>query len=342
MKHKDGRTLDRKTMEEIRIRAVLAVREDGKSPEDVIATFGMNRRDIYRWLAAYDEGGTDALKARKAPGKKPKLTENQRKRVAHIMRKKTPLQMGYMTKLWTRQIVSDIINKQFGITLSIRAVGDLLENIGLTFQKPLQRAYQRDPKAITRWKEEEFPKIKSQAKAEGAALLFADESCVRACDKYGSTWGIRGERPAVPHNAAHMTVSAISAVGAHGLFRFMTVIGSVNGDVFKTFLKRLMHDAGEKIYLIVDNCRLHKSKVVNEYVASLNGRLKLFFLPAYAPELNPDEQVWSGMKVKLSRMPPAKSKSQLAGRASSYLQSLQKKPAIIQAFFRHPGIAYAA
>jgi len=299
MKVKDGRSLDRTTMEEIRIRAVHAVRDDGKSPEEVIETYGMNRRDIYRWLNAYDAGGDEALKARKAPGKKPKLSENQRRRVAHIMRKKTPLNMGYPTKLWTRSIVKEIIFKQFGITLSIRAVGDLLESIGLSFQKPLQRAYQRDPKTIARWKEVEYPAIKEQARRENAVIYFADESTVRACDKYGNTWGTRGKRPAVPHNSAHLSVSAISAVGPHGRFRFMTVQGTVNGAIFKKFLMRLMHESQETVFLIVDNCRIHKSKPVTEYLTRLKGKLKIFYLPPYAPELNPDELIWSGLKSSL-------------------------------------------
>jgi transposase len=342
MKVKDGRSLDRKAMEEIRIRAVHAVRDDGKSPEDVIETYGMNRRDIYRWLKAFDAGGDEALKARKAPGKKPTLSENQRRRIAHIMRKKTPLNMGYPTKLWTRSIVKEIIFKQFGITLSIRTVGDLLASIGLSFQKPLQRAYQRDPKAIEHWKAVEFPSIKAQAKKEKAAIYFADESTVRACDKYGNTWGTRGTRPEVPHNSAHLSVSAISAVGAHGKFRFMTVQGTVNGAVFKKFLMRLMYDVKEPIFLIVDNCRIHKSKVVKEYVSRLKGRLKMFFLPAYAPELNPDELIWSGMKSTLGKLPPAKSKLQLSTRASSYLQSIQHLPSKILAVFKTPDTSYAA
>jgi transposase len=143
----------------------------------------MNRRDIYRWLGAYDAGGDDALLARKAPGKTPKLSEKQRKRVAYIMRKKTPLSMGYPAKLWTRSFVKEIIQKQLGIILSVRAVGDLLHAIGLSFQKPLQRAYRRDPKAIEEWKTNEYPKIKAQALKENAAIYFADESTVRACDK---------------------------------------------------------------------------------------------------------------------------------------------------------------
>jgi transposase len=329
-------------MEEIRIRAVLAVREDGKSPEDVIETFGMNRRDIYRWLKIFEVSGLEGLKAHPAPGKKPKLTENQRKRIAQIMRKKTPLSMGYPTKLWTRSIVKDIIKKLFGIALCIRAVGDLLKNIGLSFQKPLQRAYQRNPKLIEKWKSTDFPSIKAQAKNEGALIFFADESTVRACDKYGNTWGVRGERPSVPHNSAHLSVSAISAIGAHGQFRFMTTQGTVNGSVFKTFLMRLMHDTKSRVFLILDNCRIHKSKIVTNFVNRLDGRLKLFFLPPYAPELNPDELVWSGLKSTLGKLPPAKSKLEMSTRTSSYLQSFQHFPKKILAVFQSPDTLYSA
>ena len=343
MKLCDGRLLSRKTQECIRIRAVLAVREDGQSPETVIQSLRLDRSNIYSWLRAYDRLGVEGLKSHPAPGKKPKLSENQRNRIAHIMRKQTPLKWGFDTKLWTSDFVKDVIERQFGIVLCIRAVRNLLKkNLGLSFQKPLQRAYQQDPIAVEKWKSEEFPKIKLLAIKEKAAILFADESSVKAGDKYGSTWGTKGQRPVVPHNMQHCNVSAISAIGAKGEFRFMTVLGSVNAKTFKSFLQRLVYGISGKIILILDNSPVHKAKLISQYVQGLKGRLKIFFLPPYAPELNPDEIVWSGLKRNLAKKSPAINKFVLANRTTSYLASLQRDHSRLLGCFGKPETVYAA
>ena len=192
---RDGRTLDHATLEEFRLLALRRVKE-GEKPSEVVKSLGMNRTSIYRWLkAASGRGrGARALVSRPATGRPSKLTATQQAQVFRWINGKDPRQYGLDFGLWTRSVVADLIARKFGITLGLTAVGELLAKLNLTPQKPLQRAYQRDPEAIERWRRETYPTIAQQAKAEGGEVFFWDESGFRADAVHGRTWGVKGHR----------------------------------------------------------------------------------------------------------------------------------------------------
>ena len=195
---RDGRTLDRATLETIRLMAIERVRE-GEARAEVMASLGFNRTTIYKWLkAALQPGvGIKALRSTKATGRPRTLTAAQERQVFRWVNGRDPRQYGLDFGLWTRRVVAELIAQKFGVTLAVTAVGELLAKLGLTPQKPLQRAYQRDPEAIERWQRETFPAIARQARAEGAAVYFWDESGFRADTVHGKTWGVRGQTPVV-------------------------------------------------------------------------------------------------------------------------------------------------
>ncbi|MFQ5718235.1 MAG: winged helix-turn-helix domain-containing protein, partial [Acidobacteriota bacterium] len=153
----DGRTLSHETSETIRMMAVRRVRE-GEQPSVVIANYGLCRTTIYRWLRAAKHGGLRSLKARKHPGPSPRLTARQRAQVFRWINGKDPRQYNFEFALWTRKIVAALISEKFGITLGLTAVGRLLAELEITPQKPLRRAYERDPRAIKRWIEADYPR----------------------------------------------------------------------------------------------------------------------------------------------------------------------------------------
>lgn len=336
----DARKLSHATLEAIRIRAVKQV-EAGESPEVVIAALGMNPRNIYRWIALYREGGEAALKARALKGPAPKLTGAQLKWIRKTVIGKSPLQLGFEFALWTREMVRDLIRKKYGIKLHVVSVGRLLRKIGLSPQKPLHRAFQQNPKLIQAWIDEEFPKIKALAKREKAEIFFGDEAGVRSDYHAGTTWGGKGETPVVVSTGARFTINMISAISSKGALRFMTVRGGVGARVFVTFLKRFLLGAKRPLFLILDGHPSHRSKLVREFVASTKGRLRIFFLPAYSPQLNPDELVWNNVKNRVGR-------SMLAGpidlkkRVHSQMRWLQKNPTVVRNFFQEPHVRYAA
>ena len=207
-----------------------------------------------------------------------------------------PRQLEFAFALWTRDMVRELIRREFRISLSAVSVGRLLRTLGLSPQRPLWRAWQADPDAVARWKNEEFPAIRKQAKTEGATIYFGDEAGIRSDYHAGTTWAPIGQTPVVKATGARHSLNMISAVTAQGLLRFSTYTGSLTGARFIEFCRKLLHDATGPVYLVVDGHPAHRSKAVKEFVASTDGQLKLFVLPAYSPQLNPDEWVWKNVK----------------------------------------------
>src|SRR5436190_345975 len=236
---RDGRQLDHKTLEEIRRMSVERVRE-GEVPSAVIASYGFCRTTIYRWLrAAKGRGrGLAALRSRKGTGRPRKLTAAQGRQVFRWINGKDPRQYGFDFGLWTRQVVAELLADRFRVKLSLASVGKLLAALGLTAQKPLMRAYERDPAAIDAWKRDTYPSIAARAKRLGAEIYFWDESGFRADAVQGRTWGVKG-------------VSAASAVNAKGAFWFATYKGGMSADLFVAMLKQIMSHRRKPLFLVV-------------------------------------------------------------------------------------------
>src|SRR6516165_1586280 len=338
---RDGRKLDHKTLEEIRRMAVERVWE-GEDPSEVIASYGFCRTTIYKWLrAAKGKGrGLDALRSREGAGRPAKLTKSQQRRVFRWINGKDPRQYGFDFGLWTRKVVAGLISDKFAIELSLASVGKLLADVGLTPQKPLMRAYERDPEAIEAWKRETYPSITAAAKRESAEIYFWDESGFRADVVQGTTWGVKGETPVVEVPGKRQTISAASAVNSKGGFWFATYQGGMSAELFVAMLKLIMRGRRKPLYLILDSLPAHKAKVVRDYEKATNGKLKLFFLPGYAPELNPDELVWSYVKRTGTAKRPLASNESLQDRIEADLINLQNNPGLIRSFFKAPDVAY--
>ena len=337
----DARKIDRAALEAIRVRAVQRV-QAGESPEAVIAALGFTRRCIYTWLAMYRAGGWDALKARKAPGRARRLSARDMQWIYRTVTGKNPLQLGFSFALWTRAMIRALIAKHCGVRLSLVSVGRLLAQLGLTCQKPLWRAYQQDGSRVEQWLKREYPRIRALAKREKADIFFEDESGVRSDFHSGSTWAVRGQTPVVRATGQRFSLNMISAISPRGKLRFMVVKGGVGAEVFIRFLKRLIEGAKRPIFLIVDGHPSHRARAVKAYVESLGGRLKLFFLPAYSPELNPDEQVWNDVKNNAVGRTRLEDPEDLHRTVVGRLRFLQKSPQRVRNFFQMPETRYAA
>ena len=340
---RDGRTLDHGTLETIRTMAVTRVRE-GERPSEVIASYGFHRCTIYSWLkVARGRGrGLKALAARPATGRPRTLTAAQERQVFSWINGKNPMQYGFDFGLWTRQIVRELIARRFGVRLSLASIGAVLARQGLTPQKPLQRAYQRDPAAIARWQRETYPAIARTAKRDKAEIYFWDESGFRANAVHGTTWGAKGQTPVVAVPGQRQGISAASAISSKGAFWFATYAGGLNGELFMTLLRRLMRGRRRPLHLILDGLPAHKTTAVTQYVAGLNGKLTVHYLPGYAPDLNPDELVWSHAKRTGNARRPLQKGERLADRITAQLAEMARRPALVRSFFRHPSVAYIA
>ena len=251
-----------------------------------------------------------------------------------------PRQYGLDFGLWTRTVVVDLIERKFGIRLGQTAVGTLLARLGLTPQKPLQRAYQRDPQAIEAWQRERYPAIARQAKAEGGEVLFWDESGFRADAVRGRTWRKKGQTPVVQRPGQRQTISSASAVNAKGGFWYCTYEGGLTAELFVRLLRQLMRRRVRPVHLVVDSLPARKTRLVKEYVASTEGRLILHFLPGYAPELNPDELVWSHVKRAGVARAPLRKGEKLREKIDAQLAAIKRTPTLVRSFFLAPSVAH--
>jgi transposase len=341
MKRRDGRSISHEALEEIRIRAVQRV-EAGESPEAVIRALGFARTVIYGWLAKYHQRGIGGLRAKPIPGRPPKLAPRQVRWIYHTVTGKNPLQLRFEFALWTRAMVRQLIHQRFGVHLSEASVGRLLRSLGLTPQRPLRRAYEQNPAFVEAWLKQEFPKIRALAKRERAEIFFGDEAGVRSDFHAGTTWARRGETPVVAATGQRFGLNLVSAISPRGELRFMTVEGKMDAEKFIAFLRRLLHNTRGRVFLIVDRHPAHRAKKVREYVESTEGKLRLFFLPAYSPELNPDELVWNHLKNHGIGKHLVVSRDHLRELVTLHLRRLSRMPERIRAFFQHPELRYAA
>ena len=238
---RDGRTLAHNVLEEMRMLAVQRMRE-GEPPAAVAASFGMNRTWAYKCRAAASGRGNGlrALRSTKGTGRPRSLTPAQERQVFRWVNGKNPHQYGFDFGLWTRQVVRELIAQRFEVTPSLTSVGALLARVGLTPQKPLQRAYQRDCEAVQRWVSQTYPSLARKAKRQKAEIFFWDESGFRADAVHGKTWAAKGQTPVVERPGQRQSVSAASAVNSKGAFWFETYQGALTGELFVQLLKNMM------------------------------------------------------------------------------------------------------
>jgi transposase len=341
MKEMDGRKLKHDVLTELRKCAVAMV-QSGESPELVVKTLGFSRGCIYSWLAMFRAGGWDALDAKKRGGRPRKLKGNMIQWVYQTVVGKDPRQYQFPFALWTRNAIGSLIYKRYGTRLSANSVGRLLAQLGITAQKPLWKAYQQDPERVRKWVQEDYPAIEKEAKQMKAEIWFADESGLRSDYHAGTTWGVKGQTPVVRSTGARYRINMISAVNRRGRMRFMIEKKEVNADVICRFLDRLMAGSKAPVFLIWDGHPMHKSGKVRETVESYGGKLRLYLLPGYSPELNPGEGVWREVKSHRLGRAGIFSFAEMMSMALGALRSLLKRPDIIRGFFHTPSTLYAS
>lgn len=341
MKKDDARKLDHKTLEELRIRTVKQV-QSGESPEVLAKALRIHRTTVYGWLALYRGGGWSALKSKPTPGARPKIDGKKMKWVFDTVTNKNPQQMKFEFALWTREMIQKLIKDRFQIKLSLKAVGRLLAQLGLTCQKPLYTAIQKDESLVKNWLKRIYPLIKRRAQSEKADIFFGDAAHIRSDHHAGRTWGKKGETPVVKSTGARFSFSLISAISSRGLMRFMVREGGVNSAVFIEFLRRLISGAKRKIFLIVDGGSAHKSKLTKAFVKTVQEKLELFILPPYSPDLNPDELVWNHLKSHTVGRSTVVDKADFKKQVSRSMRSLQKNKKKIRSFYQKKSLKYAA
>jgi transposase len=337
----DGRKIPDDVMYYIRVMAVHAIRVLGQSPEVIAKAYNFNRACIYRWLKQYDGGGFAALESEMPAGAQPLVTREMDEWLRQRVLKQNPVDFGYDTNLWTCEILAELLKKEFGVTVSDSAVRLHLKSLGLTSQKPEYQDAERDDREIEYFLNVKFPTIQRLAEKLGADIGFQDESGVGIMTRHGKTWGLRGDTPVIKASMKRGGYNVMSVITVEGEMRYSVKDGNINGEGFVEFLKHLMQDRKRPLILLVDHATFHGSKLVRDFVSAHRTKLRIFFLPKRAPEMNPDEQVWNEIKTNRIGKQPVKDKKDLKKRLYSALGSLQKKTKRILSFFQLPDTRYA-
>ena len=344
MEKTDARKLTPEAQQQLRHQAI-RLRKRGFTHHQIAGIIGAHPTRICRWCRAYETGGPKAVTLRqrgRRPGSGRRLSGAQEKQLRQMIRDKTPDQLKLAFALWTRLAVQQVIGQQWGLRLPIRTVGAYLRRWGFTPQKPIRRAYEQNPKAVRQWLVDQYPAIATRAKHEKAEIHWGDETGLSNGYQHGRSYAPRGQTPTVRMRARKESIGLISTVTNQGQMRFMVYRNAMNAAVMKKFLQRLVKDAGRKVFLIVDNLKVHHSKPVKEWLALHQEQIEVFYLPAYCPELNPDEYLNNDLKSGVYGAEAVRTRPQLTKKAVSHLRSLQKQPQRVQKFFKHPKVAYAA
>lgn len=320
--------------------AIAAVRR-GERMSDVARVLGIGVSTLFRWLADYRDGGEDALRDGPRPGRPRKVSAEVMQWLYDAVTLGDPRQYQFTFCLWTLGIIRTMLKREWGIELSKSGVSRMMGYLGLSAQHPLYRSYKQDKKKIDTYLKRRFPQIRRLARERGAVIYFVDEASVKADEHRGTTWGKIGQTPVVEDTGDRYGVNLISAVSPRGDMMFRAFEGSMNQDKFLEFLTELLKDTGKPIIVIVDNASYHNGGFTKKCAERSGGLVSLFYLPPYAPELNPDEQVWNHTKARIGKM-FIETKEQLLEAVKKVLKSIQKLPDLIRSFFQLEDTKYAA
>lgn len=342
MKTKDARSLPAVAQEDLRRKAVKAVL-GGMKQVEAAKVLGVTRQAIGKWLKAYRQGGLRTLKAkRQGRPRGGSLLGWQSAQIAKSIVDRCPDQLKMPFYLWTREAVGQLIESRFGVRLSVWTVGRYLARWGFTPQKPMRRAFEKNPEAVHRWLDEKYPAILKQAKQEKADIYWGDEMGLRSDHTVGRSYGRRGQTPVILGTGVRFGCNMISAITNKGQLNFMVFKQRFKANVFEEFLRRLVRQSERKVFIIVDGHPVHRSGKVKKWLNKNEKHIRLFFLPSYSPELNPDEILNQDVKSNAVGRKRARCQSELIANVRSFLWGRQRRPNVVKKYFSEKHVSYAA
>jgi transposase len=331
--------------QEERRRQVIGLREGGLTYAEIGAQVGLTKNgafDICKRVRQRGVAGLQTGPRGPAPGTGRFLTAAQETEIRGLICGGTPDEYGLPFALWSRAAVTALVAQRCGVRLAVRTMGKYLARWGFTPQKPLRRAYEQNPKKVRHWLKAEYPAIVAKARQQKGRIFWGDETGVRSDDVRGRSYSPRGKRPVVRPSHRRANIGVISAVTNKGELRWMVLHKAITAPVLISFLGRLIRDADCKVFLILDRLRVHRSRTVLDWLAQHTSQIEVFHLPAYSPELNPDEGINGDLKQSVPSKPIVRSRPELQRNVISHMRRLSKSPERIRNLFRHPTFRYAA
>lgn len=339
----DARKVGAAALHLLRRQVVQAVR-GGMTQTAAASTYGASLRAVSTWVGLDRTGGLRALtlkrRGRRVGG--GYLSGTRASRIRALIVGRMPDQLKLPFYLWTRAAVAALIRREYGLEVSLVTVGRYLKAWGLSPQKPVRRAYERNDRAIRRWLTQDYPALARQAKRERAVLYWGDEMGLRSDHVTGRSYAPVGQTPVTRATGQRFGCNMISAITNKGALAFMVFQGRFRAPVFVQFLTRLLKSVRRRIYFIVDGHPVHRSADVTRFVARHTRRVRLIRLPGYCPELNPDELLNQDVKTHgLGTSHPA-NRTELVKTVRRHLHRRQKQPRVIKNLFQEKHVRYAA
>jgi transposase len=290
-------------------------------------------------MMLYKRDGKEALISRKASGPQSKLTEKQHKRLYKMITEKNPQQLQFDFALWSLPLIAELIERKFHVVLHKTTVSRILHGMGLTPQVPVRQAYRRNEKECQTWATKEFPEIVRQIRKKQAVLLFSDEAGVQENSPIGRTWAVRGQTPVVRASGKRTRVNVISAISPRGRLWFRCYNGTLTAKKYIEFLRCILQDIRGEIFLIIDSHPAHVAAATRQFITAHSKRLHIFYLPGYAPDLNPDEHVWAHLK-RMFREDPLKKGEDFSESVELSMEQIKTNPDLVRKFFDLQSVQY--
>jgi len=322
----------REVLEQYRYRAI-ELRKKGWRVNKIADAFGVYPDTVSRWFVKKRRFGLNSLKSTKARGKDSKISPENKKEIIKWL-KKSAIEFGFETPLWTCKRVQQLIRKKLKIIVHKSNIWEWLRKWNLTNQKPKRRAVEQNKKAIKKWLQEEWPKIKEHRRRWQAMLYFMDESGVSLTAVMGKTWAPKGQTPIMETTGKKGGLCVTSAISPVGKMLFRIERKKVNAEEHINFLIQIMKQhPHRKIIVVEDNAPAHTGHAVKSFAASNPNKIAIYNLPSYAPELNPDEHVWAYLKAYQLKNHQAQNKKELTKIVKNKMHSIQKQKKKINSFF---------
>ncbi len=342
MKHADFRSLAPQTQEAIRFKAMAALKA-GRSKTEVARIFGVSRQAVHAWIAQRKQSGARALRAkRRGRPVGGRLAAGQEKVIARLISDHCPDQLKLPFYLWTREAVGALIAQRFGVRLSVWTVGRLLARLGFTAQKPARAAFEQDSQAVGSWLKRRYPAIRALAHREKAMIFWADEMGLRGDHAAGRSFSPKGRTPVILGTGQRFRCNLISALTNRGHLQFMVFKHRFTVAVFLKFLRRLLRQNRRKLFLVTDNHPVHLAKAAVRWFKAHRAALRVYFLPSYSPELNPDEYLNQDVKTNAVGRTRPLDRKEMIGNIRAYLRSTQANRPLVKRYFHAEHVRYAS
>ena len=323
---------------------IIRLDKAGKRTVEIAEILDVSRRHVESTKKAYKEHGIAGIRERQRGRKKGEqrvLTPEQEGKIREIIIDKHPEQMRLKGCMWTRKNIRELIERMYGVKMPVSTLGYYLERWGFSVQRPKKKAYKQDAEQVNAWLEETYPGIAVRAKVEKAEIYWGDETGVQNTADYLRGYAPIGQTPVVEVEAQKFKANLLSAISNRGKVRFC-LYEKLSPDKLIDFMQRLVRDTDRKVFLILDNLRIHHAKKVSAWLEKHKDEIEVFFLPPYSPEYNPDEYLNSDLKRAVGNRPMPRSQADIEHNVRSHLSQLQRNPEKVRSFFKAPCLRYAA